>query len=311
MHPRTFLGILLFSAAVPLQAQEKSIAITVDDVPIAAYRTLRPIEAIEANQKLVEAFLKFRAPAIGFVNDDKVVAATDAESGISILRTWLKNGFELGNHNFGHVGLHGHSVRENMDAVLKGEAISKTLSQKYSSPYRYYRHPYTQTGNTESDRQEFEDFLGGRNYTVAPFTIEYDDYVYACIYDRTENPRQKAKIRSDYLSHMKESVRTFERMSSELFQRQIPQILLVHDSNLNADTMSEQLSFLESNGYRFISLAQALQDSAYKAPTAPSKKFGPSWIARWARQQHIKLSAYGQDDPPAEILETAKSLGCG
>ena len=45
----------------------------------------------------------------------------------------------------------------------------------------------------------------------------------------------------------------------------MPQVLLVHDSQLNAGLLDALLEKLESRGYRFISMDDALNDKAYSS----------------------------------------------
>jgi peptidoglycan-N-acetylglucosamine deacetylase len=53
----------------------------------------------------------------------------------------------------------------------------------------------------------------------------------------------------------------------------------LHANELNADYFDE-LALMKKRGYKFISLEEALKDTAYKLPDAPSTK-GLSWLHRW------------------------------
>ena len=73
----------------------------------------------------------------------------------------------------------------------------------------------TASGGASTDRESFEAFLAARGYTVAPFTIEHDDYVYACVYDKLAlSARQdlQAKVVAEYDDHLRQAVGTFERI---------------------------------------------------------------------------------------------------
>lgn len=143
--------------------------------------------------------------------------------------------------------------------------------------------------------------------------MEHDDYVFACVYEKlpahgSERQTQLASVVSEYDAHLRQSVATFETMSDELFGRQIAQIFLLHASRLNADTLDRTLSTLQEMGYQFISLQEALQDEAYRTPTQASRRFGPSWLARWARAKGVKLTAYGQSDPSGSTAKLYQEL---
>jgi peptidoglycan/xylan/chitin deacetylase (PgdA/CDA1 family) len=186
--------------------------------------------------------------------------------------------------------------------VLKGEVLTRWTTARKGATLRYYRHPYTQTGKDDVEKAAFEAFLASHGYTVAPFTMEHDDYVFSCVYEQVsaEGPEQdtlRATVVAEYDAHLRASVATFEGMSEELFGRQIPQVFLIHASRLTAHTLDQTLSSLRDLGYEFVSLEDAMQDDAYRIPTQASRQFGPSWLARWARAKGVTLAAYGQSDP--------------
>lgn len=294
-------------------AASKQMAITIDDLPFAATTPVSMGEAQALNRSLLAALKKHGVKAVGFVNEDRLLVPGQIDAGVALLEEWLDAGMELGNHNYGHVGLWASTLAQNQDAVLKGEVLTRWITTRRGMPSRYYRHPYTQTGKDEAERRSFEDFLSAHGYTVAPFTVEHDDYLFACVYERltgADRDRLRAVVADEYDAHLRRSVATFEGMSEQLLGRQIAQVLLIHASRLNADTLDRSLATLRELGYRFVSLDEALRDVAYQGPTRPSGRFGPSWLARWARAQGVKLSAYGQPDPTGETARLHASL-CG
>jgi peptidoglycan/xylan/chitin deacetylase (PgdA/CDA1 family) len=312
----TIHALLLLTAAFCSSAvagEQKRVAITIDDVPFLATTPISAEAAAALNHTILEKLKRYNVKAVGFVNEDRLLVSGKIDIGVAILDEWLGAGMELGNHNFGHIGLWKSSLAENQDAVLKGEVLTRWASARNGSPLRYYRHPYTQTGKNEDEKQAFENFLVSHGYTVAPFTMEHDDYVFSCVYERLparglEGDAQRAIVISEYDAHLRRSVATFESMSDELFGRQIPQVFLLHASRLNADTLDRALSTFRDMGYQFISLEEALQDDAYSSPAKASGQFGPSWLARWARAKGVKLTAYGQADPSGSTAKLYEKL---
>ncbi len=295
----------MHTASLAAPPPDKRIAITVDDLPYASATPMSMAEAARLNDGLLQALRRHEAPAIGFVNEDRLLVPGQIDRGVAILEAWLDAGMTLGNHNFGHVGLWTSSVDQVQAAVLKGEVITRWLTTRRGLPLRYYRPPFTQTGRTEADRETFERFLQTHGYTLAPFTVEHDDYLFACVYDHldgTDAASDRRTVEDDYDAHLRRSIGVFESMSDQLFGRQIPQILLIHANRLNADTLDRSLRTLEALGYRFITLDEALQDEAYQRPVAASGRFGPSWLARWARREGVKLTVYGQPDPEGPVV---------
>ena len=80
---------------------------------------------------------------------------------------------------------------------------------------------------------------------------------------------------------MEEVFSFFEDVSQRVLGREIRQILIVHANSLNADRFGAVAEILARRGYRFISLAEALEDPAYRLPDefvgAPSN----SWFNHW------------------------------
>lgn len=291
---------VIVCALLPLTASAaggKRIAITIDDLPVVGTTPIAPAEKSHITTRILEALRAHDALAVGFVNEDKLLEAGGIDANVALLQAWLDAGMELGNHTYGHVGMHDTDLAAMQAAVIQGETVSRWLSSRADRPYRYFRHPYTRTGNSPEEKAAFETFLASRGYTVAPFTIEDDDYLYSCAYERAGTEGERDAIARAYLAHVGAAIGAYETMSDELFGRQVAQIWLIHANRLHAATLHASLSLFEARGYEFVTLEQALDDPAYAITTGPSGRFGPSWLIRWARTLDKKLSVYGQPEP--------------
>jgi hypothetical protein len=98
---------------------------------------------------------------------------------------------------------------------------------------------------------------------------------------------------------MESVVEFFEKRSIDVVGREFPQILLLHDNQLNSDLMPELLDMFRRRGYRFVSLDEALADDAYRLPEEYAGRGGFSWIHRWSKTKG--LPAKGEPDPPAWV----------
>ena len=300
------LGLFVGSAVAADGARH--IAISFDDLPVASTVSVSLGEVTDINAMLLRVLKQHEVKAIGFVNEDKLYRPGQVDARIDILRSWLDAGMELGNHNFGHLGLWDSPLAAVEDAVIKGEVVTRMITAQRHAPLRFYRPPYTQTGRDQEEKAAFEGFLAARGYRVAPFTIEHDDYLYGCVYDHAALEEERQRVVGEYLAHLQESVNVFETMSQQLFKRQIPQILLIHANRLNARTLDATLQFFEARGYRFVSIDEALKDPAYQSAERASGRFGPSWLSRWARASGTKLTVYGQPDPAGWTAERARAV---
>ena len=296
-------------SAADAPPQDRRIAITIDDLPMASATPATMAEMQRVHEALRAALARHGARAVGFVNEDRLYRPGEFDPGVALLDRWLAAGMELGNHGFGHPSLWKLPLERYQDAVVQGEPISRWLSAQRGVPYRYYRHPYTQTGKTEAEKAQFEAFLAARGYEVAPMTVDHDDYLFACIHDKG-TAEDRARLAPAYQQHLEHALDSYESMSVQLFERPIAQILLIHANRLNADTLDQTLDTLERRGYRFITLEEALRDPAYRTPDAASGRFGPSWLTRWAKSLKRKLTRYGHDDPTGWVAERHRAL-CG
>jgi Polysaccharide deacetylase len=201
-----------------------------------------------------------------------------------MLRMWLDAGFELGNHTYSHRDLNTIPLDEFQADVLRGEVVTRGLLAAQGRRLRYFRHPFLHVGAELRTRRAFEAFLASHGYTVAPVTMDNDDFVYAAAYAnalRRDDAAAAARIADDYLRYMEEVFSFFEDVSQRVLGREIAQVLLVHANSLNADRFGAVAETLVRRGYRFISLAEALEDPAYRLPDefvgAPSN----SWFNHW------------------------------
>jgi hypothetical protein len=169
--------------------------------------------------------------------------------------------------------------------IVRGEsALGKALAER-GKKIRYFRYPMLHTGREAATKKAIEDFLTLRGYTNAPITIDDQDFVFAEAYakalDRGDRSTAGA-IAKSYIEYMDTVFDFFERWSVEVTGREIRQVLLIHDSPLNAEHFDELVAMMKKRGYSFITLDEALTDPAYKLPDNYAGPTGLSWLHRWA-----------------------------
>lgn len=311
---RAILPILFVLFAVPAPASPppaRTIAITFDDLPLAPDADdLAMVRRV--NETLVGTLARRKVPAIGFVNEGKLQVTGERDARIAVLQSWLDAGLSLGNHTFSHVSLQDTPLQKYEDDVIHGEVITRQLlARRGGSPALYFRHPFTATGPTAEVKEAFESFLHARGYAIAPFTVDTSDYMFnQLLIDALahQNAAEAARIRAAYLDHQDAVITFCEGLSRETFGREIPQILLIHDSQLNAGALNELLDRLAARGYTFISLDEALRDAAYRTPDRYVGRFGPSWLHRWRVGLGLPSRLRDEPDPPQWVLDRYKAL---
>lgn len=261
----------------------RAVAFTFDDLPASRFRTLADLRAI--NTRLLGQIRKLEIPAIGFVNEMKLAAAGEVRERETLLEAWLEAGLELGNHTYSHVRLSNVPLADYQADVLNGERATRRLMTAHGRTLRYFRHPTLNTGPDLATKRAFERFLAEHGYTIAPVTIDSDEYLYALAFDRARARGDQAaadRLVTDYLRYMEEMTAWCERFSLQLVGREPAQVLLLHANWLNAECLDRLAAMFRRRGYRFVTLEDALADPAYALPDDYIGERGPSWLERWA-----------------------------
>jgi peptidoglycan/xylan/chitin deacetylase (PgdA/CDA1 family) len=305
---------LLAARAVP--GGDRSVAVTFDDLPgppgglaSSAVADLR-----ENTRKLLATLTEHGVPAIGFVNEGKLFVEGEAPAGAearkAVLKMWVDAGFELGNHTRSHRSLNTTPLAEFEEDVVRGEPATRGLLAEKGRKLRYFRHPFLQVGLDLEKRRAFESFLAEHGYTVAPVTIDSDEYMYATVYAdalrRGDEPTASA-VGSDYLRYMESVFAFIEDVSRRLVGREIRQVLLLHANTLNADHLGGLVASMKARGYAFIPLEQALEDEAYRLPDTYVGRWGISWLHHWELTAGRKRSP--SPDPPGWVTKAYEALG--
>jgi peptidoglycan-N-acetylglucosamine deacetylase len=258
----------------------REIAITFDDLP-ATHSDLNKLTAI--TQELLRKLKANKVPAIGFVNEFRLNVPSERAARTGLLKMWLDAGFELGNHTYSHIAIDRATIAEYKNDVIRGETVIKKLLGEKGMKLRYFRHTQLRTGPTPEYKNALDRFLAERGYTVAPVTIDNNDYIFADVYARAKARGDKETVKrvaDAYIPYMESIFDFFEKLSIDGLGYEVKQTLLLHANEINADYFDELASMMKRRGYKFISLDQALKDRAYGLPDA-QVKMGLSWIHRW------------------------------
>jgi peptidoglycan/xylan/chitin deacetylase (PgdA/CDA1 family) len=279
---------LLIASAIPLWAQnqaQRGIAITIDDLPAGSANSMTGAEIIEMTTKLLGTLRDQKIPAVGFVNERKLYKFGEVDDRIKALSMWLDYGFDLGNHTFSHASLNRVGLKEWEEEIIRGETVTRMLLAQHNMKLRYFRHPYHDTGRDLETRRQAEAFLVDRGYHIAPITMDAWDWMYAGVYDdarRRGDTALEQQLVSSYLSYTSAVFDYYEKFSKDLIGYEPKQIILLHANWLEADHIGELLDLLRKRGYQFVSLQDALSDSAYSLPDEYVGEEGTSWLDHWA-----------------------------
>jgi peptidoglycan/xylan/chitin deacetylase (PgdA/CDA1 family) len=295
--------LLLVSGGLYGQPTTRQVAITIDDLPeqagSCASGAIRGLTS-----RLLEPFRAERMPVTGFVIGSRCGQELGREGMLEVLSLWLEAGADLGNHTWSHPDLNRTRLGDYEADIVRNEGILRPALASRGRRLRYFRHPMLHAGRDLGTKLALEKFLAQRGYRVAPVTLDNSDWMFAYVYGQAKKRGDAAMLREvmdAYLPYMESIFAFFERRSVEVVGREIPQVLLLHASELNAEAMPALLEMMRTRGYSFITLERALADAAYRLPDRYAGPGGFSWIHRWSITKGMKPQ--GEPNEPEFIAQ--------
>ena len=245
-------------------AADREIAITIDDLPFVgtnSYDTSNLTRSQNRFMQIVQSLVDNQVPATGFV-----IAGSIGKGQWQLLEEFRKNGFELGNHTYSHANLNRISADKYMDEIARADKI---LAPIMTQP-KYFRYPYLAEGKG-AVKQEVQDYLATNQYIIAPVTIDSKDYLFngkLLKISWRERKQHLGEIKRKYLDYIWSQTLLAEKTARN---GNTKQILLIHANLLNSHFLGDVLQMYKKNGYRFISLNEALNNPAKPINNAVSK----------------------------------------
>lgn len=259
---------LFFIVNIPCFAQDKEIAITIDDLPFVGSATNTPSSFKRTEERfmaIVNTLVQNQVPATGFVIGDAI-----AKNEWPFLETFRNQGLTLGNHTYTHRSLNSLSADTYITDLEKADAKLQSIM---TTP-KFFRYPYLAEGKGEK-KQKVLQWLADHQYTVAPVTIDSKDYEFnAQFYRIAYRNRAKAitQFKKRYLAYIWKQTLRAEKNTNSVNGQPVKQILLIHANLLNSLCLADIIELYRSNGYKFITLEEALKGNTAPPITASALK---------------------------------------
>lgn len=242
-------------------AEEHEIAITIDDLPFVGTNSNDPGNLKRTHERfmrILDSLVENQVPATGFI-----IAGSIGKGQWELLNAFRKEGFGLGNHTYSHANLNRISATKYIDEIAHADKI---LQPVMTQP-KYFRYPYLAEGKGET-KQEVHDYLLSNQYTIAPVTIDSKDYEF-----NERFLRISWRVRNQYLNQIKQQYLAYiwnQTLKAEKHSKDAnaKQILLIHANLLNSYCLGDIIQMYKKHGYRFISLNEALTNTAPSAVTS-------------------------------------------
>lgn len=261
-----FFLVVIFSFNI---FPQKKVCFTFDDFPHVFVHSYNQKFIKTSIQKFIDTLLVYRVPAIAFINEKKLYLHSGKEDPkiVELVRMWIDAGFAIGNHTYSHKNLNSYSVEEFKADVIHGRKVTNRILAENNTRMKYFRFPVLETGKTQEEFEEVNNFLKEIAYIIAPATMENQDYLYADEYSKAHKRKdfsQMERIAQDYLNLLPKYIDNYENQSHYLYQRQINHIMLFHVNELNVDYINEVCKIFIKKGYQFVTMEEAMSDPLYK-----------------------------------------------
>ena len=302
---------LALALAHPAVALERRVAVTFDDLPFQADEATLcdPARMMAITQDFVAMLKPLDTHGAAFVNAGRMCDAERDATLPRILNIWLDGGLDLGNHTFSHINIHRTTAEAYLADVDAGSPVVREVLEARGQRLRWFRHPYLFTGETQEKHDAIAAGLAQRGYTVAPVTIDNNDWMFADVYRKAEQLGDKALMRcigQAYVAHMTTVLEFFEPYSAEVAGGREPaQILLLHANTLNQAYYPQIHALYLARGYRFVPLEEALSHPIYGHADTYVRANGISWLHRWMATDGRPIR--WEPEPPAWIVAANKA----
>lgn len=305
------LGVMSVPACAHGPSSARTMALTFDDLPYLAPQQRPLADAQRVTRALTRTLRHYRAPAVAFVNEGRLHGDGEVEARTALLREWMDSRAVLGNHTYSHLDFNTATLEDFSADVLRGRAISDEITRRRAGEPRYFRFPYNHTGPSLEAKQAMEVFLTSHHYIVAPYTIDSADMTFNTVYVDARARGDSAtaeRVQDAYIDFVMAATGFAEAIAPRVVGRDIPQILLLHAIDLNADCLDHLLQGLHARSYRFVTLQKAMEDPAYQIPDTLVTRFGPTWLWRWRQSLRLNVSFNDDPEPPPWVSEAAARI---
>jgi len=265
--------LTLFGWTAPSRGGAPKVAFTFDDLP--AHGPLPPnTTRIEIANKLNAALHDAGVPpTYGFVNG-KLLEQQPAD--VNVLQAWRAAGNLLGNHAWSHMNLNQNTMEAFSEDVLRNEPVISDLMK--GQDWHWFRFPFLAEGDTPEKHAAVRAFLAKHKYKVASVTMSFNDWMWTDPYARCKQKGDAESIealKNSYFAAVDASIGYHRGLSQKLYGHDIPYVLLMHISPLDAEVMPKLLQLYHSRGFQFVSITEAERDEFYRKDVDTSLPPGP------------------------------------
>jgi peptidoglycan-N-acetylglucosamine deacetylase len=279
-------GALVLSAGL---ASGQQMAVTFDDLPVHGAMPAG-MTRLEVAQSILATLKRAQLPAVyGFINGKRM---EEDPASLKALQAWRAAGQPLGNHTWAHLDLNKESAEEFEAEVLRSEPLLERLMGK--GDWHWLRYPFLHEGDTVDKRRAVRAWLFAHGYKIAQVSMDFEDYLWNEPYARCMAKHDEAsiaKLHDTFLSVADQYYSLFRELSQMVYGRDVKYVLLMHVGAFDARMLPELLAFYRARGVRFVSLPDAMSDSAYQDDPDIGEPSGGAFLELMVQKRKLKFPA--------------------
>lgn len=302
--------ILFAGIALSASAQQRSVAITIDDVP-----NVHLFEASSYSSGLLRRLDSLNVPVAIFINEGNLRLNKAFEKNRSLLQSWISKRYvTVGNHSYSHPNMGEVGFDVFREQVLKGEELSRPMAVNAGKNLEYFRFPFNGMGKDSVEQMRMQQFLTASRYISTPYTVESEDWLYTQLYEKAlkdGKPDEARAIGNRYVSLSLRLFDYFDSLAVAVAGKPVRQIYLCHDNRLNTDFLPALVQKLKQKEYRFIDLAEAMSDPAYGSYGYYYGNAGFSWVYRWMKDPASRRAAMRAEPSDPETQRAYEAMNKG
>ncbi len=297
MRKRLILLCFLLAAAFSqpaLSQGEKQIALTFEYLPFM--KPLGFFRARELSNMILRALESEKIKAAAFVVQSKI---EDDPSTYVVVDDWAARGHLVGSQTWGDADLNELETRYFLEHLRDGEKSLKTISRAHDNNFRFLRFPYLHEGDTPKKKKRIRKDLYKRSYRVAHVTVKTSSNFFnrPFVIAQRASREKLDPLRERYLSHVRMLLDYAEKQSQAVFGRNIPHVLQLHMGVATAMMIKPLIEALKTRGYEFVSMVEALSDTAYATPEEYAGPLGLTFTDRVAATHGLPFHTQSGVDP--------------
>jgi len=264
-------------------------AVTFDDLPV--HGAMPPGRTrLEIAHSILKTLQREKLPAVyGFINGGR---GADDPSSLSVLQAWRQAGQPLGNHTWAHLDLNKETSEEFAAEVLRNEPLLQSLMG--NGDWHWLRYPFLHEGDTVEKRRAVRSWLAAHGYRIAEVSMDFEDYLWNEPYARCvamHDEASIAKLHDSYLAVADQYYGVFRELSHLVYGRDVKYVLLMHVGAFDARMLPELLTLYRAKGVKFISLADAMADPAYRDDPDIGEPSGGAFLELMMQKNKLKFPA--------------------